>query len=401
MARTTPLGFFPNVSPRVVVLGAGYAGLLAALRLSGRARGAKIFLVNASPHFEERIRAHERAGGTALRRRPLAAMLRGTGIELVVARAMGIDATGRVVELEDGDGVRRLEYDQLVYALGSEARTGDVPGAREHAHFLSDEADGARIDRALSRAREVVVVGGGPTGVELAAELAERRPGLAVSLVTHGEVAPALSEGARAAILRTLGALGVTVHAHASVSAVEPARVVLDGGAMRADVTVMTTGFQASALARRSGLALARNGALRVDASLRSTSHPEIWGAGDGASIAGAAREIRMACATAMPLGAHVADSVSRELAGRPPEPFRFGYFVQCLSLGRREGVVHRLSPDDEPTGSFAVGRVGARLKEIVCRYTLASMSLERFLPGTYTWPKSGVVVPGLARVTA
>jgi NADH dehydrogenase FAD-containing subunit len=394
LAHSNSLGFFPNAPQRVVVLGAGYAGLLAALRLAGRSRRAKVTLVNGSPLFVERIRAHERAAGRALRQRLLAELLRGTDVELVVARATGIDPIAHRIELDGASGVRHLEYDQLIYALGSEARTDSVPGAREHARFLSNEADGARIDRELIGARRVVVVGGGLTGVELAAELAERRPGLAVSLVTQGEVTPGFSELARASALGALTRLGVTVHAHASVHSVEPGRVVLDGTALASDVTVMTTGLRAAPLARLSGLDVAPSGALLVDATLRSVVHRDLWAAGDAAAIVGASRPIRMACATAMPLGAHVADSVARELEGLAPEPFRFGYFVQCASLGRRAGVVQRVSPDDEPTNAFARGRVAARLKEIVCRYTTLSMAIERRFPGTYTWPRSGVVAP-------
>ncbi|MFD6908317.1 FAD-dependent oxidoreductase, partial [Streptomyces sp. NPDC060077] len=114
---------------RIIVLGAGYTGASAAGRLARRLRreDVTITLVNAEPDFVERVRNHELAAGRQLRHRPLAGMLAGTGVELRLARVTGIDVDRRTVALRDTDangggdagGDAELEYDTLVYALGS------------------------------------------------------------------------------------------------------------------------------------------------------------------------------------------------------------------------------------------------------------------------------------------
>jgi NADH dehydrogenase len=116
-----------NAPAHVVVLGAGYAGLLAALRLAGKAGGAaQVTLVNDAPHFVERIRLHQVAVGAAVPRRPLARVLQGSGVELLLGRATSVEpATRRVVVEREGERTT-LRYDALVYALGSGALHADL-----------------------------------------------------------------------------------------------------------------------------------------------------------------------------------------------------------------------------------------------------------------------------------
>jgi NADH dehydrogenase FAD-containing subunit len=104
------------MTTRIVVVGAGYAGLAAA-KLAARWTGAEVTLVNAGDRFVERVRLHQLAAGQPLRDLPLAGLLRGTGVRLVVDRVTGIDAATRTVRL----GERELGYDRLVYAAGSQA----------------------------------------------------------------------------------------------------------------------------------------------------------------------------------------------------------------------------------------------------------------------------------------
>ena len=98
-----------------------------------------------------------------------------------------------------------------------------------------------------------------------------------------------------------------------------------------------------------------------------------------------------MACATAMPLGAHAADNVVRAVRGQALAPFGFGFAAQCVSLGRKQGILQYVGSDDSPLERFHSGWLGARLKETICRYTTTMLAVERILPGTYTWPKRRV----------
>ncbi|MCP2257459.1 Pyridine nucleotide-disulfide oxidoreductase [Streptoalloteichus tenebrarius] len=172
---------------RVVVLGAGYAGLVAAQRLARRIcpRGASVTLVNAEPRFVERIRLHQVAAGQTVADLPLAALLAGSGARLLVGRVTGIDLDARTVRV----GEEKIGYDTLVYGLGSVTDVNTVPGAAEHAAVLSWPQEALRLAARLSdlarRGGAAVVCGGGPTGVELATELAESYPGLSVRMVTR------------------------------------------------------------------------------------------------------------------------------------------------------------------------------------------------------------------------
>ena len=156
----------------ILILGGGYAGVMAALRLANRGLGAQVTLVNGGPTFVERIRHHELGAATPPPRRPLAELLRKTGVTLVIGRVAALETERQVALLADG---RELRWDRLVFALGSAADDAGVRGVRQHALCLANEAGAFELRaRLASGARRLVVVGGGLTGVELAAELAPR-----------------------------------------------------------------------------------------------------------------------------------------------------------------------------------------------------------------------------------
>ncbi|MGK3992080.1 FAD-dependent oxidoreductase [Sorangium sp. So ce1024] len=417
---------------RVVVVGGGYAGVVAALRIAGKAARRRVpvsvALVNPSPLFVERIRLHELAAGRAPRRIELARLLGARGVELVVGRARRIDAAAREVEVEVADEeaaatgaaaaagangaaaaanatarTRRLGYDALVYAPGSAAAQEIVPGGGEHALSVSDAASARALRERLRAARpgaKVAVVGGGLTAIEAAAEIAEAFPALRVALATRGRVGEGLSERGRAYVARALRELGVTTLERVRATRVDaqglrlapehggaPGDDVADrlaaSGRLDADIVVLATGFRPAALAGGSGLATVAGGRLAVDRWLRAPAHPEIWGAGDAAAaLDGDGAPLRMGCATALPQAAYAADSVVAALAGdAPPPPFRFAFAVQCMSLGRRRGLIQRVDPSDRPIERVLTGRAGAWVKELVCRYTIAVLRFEQLRP--------------------
>ncbi|ONI83251.1 oxidoreductase [Saccharothrix sp. ALI-22-I] len=356
------------MTEHIVVVGAGYAGLAAA-KLAAKWTDSRVTLVNARDRFVERVRLHQFVVGQPMRDLPLEDLLKGTGVELVVDRVTGIDADTRKVQLTGGV----LAYDRLIYALGSHANLDGVPGAAEHAHAVSTRDDAERLAVALKNARTVAVTGGGLTGIEAATELAESRPDLDVVLVTGGGFGQALSEKGRRYLTKTFDRLGIRVRDHANVAEVRADGLVLDtGDLIAADTVVWTAGFRVPDLAGQAGFEVDARGRMVVDESLTSISHPDVMAVGDAAAIKRHdGLELRMACATALPTAQKALRGLAKRLKGEQPGPLDYRFFNQCISLGRRDGLIQFVHADDSPKESILTGRLAARYKELVVRSTI------------------------------
>src|SRR5690349_13073508 len=174
---------------RVLILGAGYAGMAAAIQLAARTKGredVRVTLVNPQERFTERLRLHTVATGQRVAEMNIPKLLEGTGARFVRGWVTAMDANARIVRIDDD---RVLHYDTLVYGLGGLADTTTVRGVEEHAYTLDSAQDAEVLAERLARlGRGTVVVGGsGLTGVESAAEIAERHPGLKVVLLGRQE----------------------------------------------------------------------------------------------------------------------------------------------------------------------------------------------------------------------
>lgn len=338
---------------KVVVIGAGYAGTIAANRLVKKV-DAEVTVVNPRPGFVERVRLHEHIAGSGSAVTPLTEML-DPRIRLVV---------GTVDKIGDGslllaDGTS-LPFDRVIYAAGG------APTAPSGTHVVGTLETAEEAHRALAALPDgaaVTVVGGGLTGIETAAEVAEARPALRVRLLSEGEVGASLGSGARARVRRELDRLGVTAE-----------RGQYDG-ADGADLVLWAVATQVSDLAARSGLAVDAAGRVVVDEFLRSVSDPRIVAVGDGAAVPGA----RLSCQTALPQGAHGADNLARELAGKPVKAFSMGYTGQNVSIGRRSAVIQAARRDDTPTRIQFGGRSAALVKEQVCRMAKGAAKTARY----------------------
>ncbi|KUI29396.1 pyridine nucleotide-disulfide oxidoreductase [Mycobacterium sp. IS-1496] len=371
----------------VVVIGGGYAGVMAAnhLRLDERVR---ITLVNPRPQFVERIRLHQMATGSDDAVVDFGTVL-GDGIELVVDSAHRIDAAARRVDLASGD---TLDYDYLIYAVGSTGAALDVPGAAEFAYPISEYEHGEPLRAAVAGAvpdAPIVVVGAGPTGMEMAAELAEA--GRRVTLVCGSVLGPYLSTAGRRTAARRFAKLGVTVldGPGAVVTEVHRDAVTLsDGRRLSSAVTVWTAGFGVPDLAARSGLATDRIGRLLTDETLTSVDDARIVAAGDASAPSDL--PLRMSCQAAIPLGAQAANTVLSRIAGAEPKVLNQAFTGQCISLGRRAGLIQLAHLDDRVMPLHIGGRVAASIKETVCKGTVSFLSREARKPGSYFWLKGG-----------
>ncbi|MEU1251931.1 NAD(P)/FAD-dependent oxidoreductase [Streptomyces chartreusis] len=378
---------------RIVVIGAGYTGATAAGRLAKRLHSddVAITLVNTEPDFVERVRLHQLAVGQSLKPRPFSEMFAGTGVALKLGRVTGVDADRRTVRVVAVDGAaeaqglgheglgyeesayEELEYDTLVYALGSGWNDHGVPGTAEHAYEIASRPGALRLRERLAglgAGQPVVVVGGGLTGVEAATEIAEARPDLAVALAVRGGLGDWLSPKGRRHLRKVVDNLGITVHEETAVAAVEADHVTtVDGAVVPAAVTVWTAGFAVHPIAQATTLEVNGTGQIVVDRSMRSVSHPEVYAIGDAAMVMGPGdKPLRMSCASGVPTAWQAADAIAARLTGAkvPTTPVR--YFNQCISLGRKEGLIQYVTADDRAVSAALTGRLAAVYKELICK---------------------------------
>ncbi|MET9253305.1 FAD-dependent oxidoreductase [Streptomyces sp. NPDC003717] len=384
----------PHTPHRILVLGAGYAGLAAATQLAARTRkdgGVEVTVVDAQERFTERMRLHMAATGQPLAELSVPEMLEGTGARFVRGWVTAVDAGARTVRVDD---THELPYDSLVYALGGVPDVSAVPGAEEHAYTLGGAQDAEALADRLARlgTGTVAVVGTGLTGVEAAAEIAERYPALDVVLLGREAPGAAMNAKAGAYLRAALDRLGVRVRAGVEVAKVLPGEVVPAGGeGVPADAVLWTAGTRVSKLPTAAGLDVDARGRILTDPALRSVSHPEVYAVGDAAAVRQGYGVLHGTCQSGMPTGVHAALSILRVIRGKEPKPFRFGYYHTPVSLGRGDAVVQFTRPDDSPRRICLTGRTAVRYKETVTASPWPTYGRMKKIPASGAfWPRGG-----------
>ncbi|MFE1338239.1 NAD(P)/FAD-dependent oxidoreductase [Streptomyces sp. NPDC058733] len=393
---------------RIVVLGAGYAGAFAAGNLARRLSpaDADITVVNAVPDFVERMRLHQLAAGHDVTASRLADVFAGTGVRLHLARLTGVDPERRTVTVSGEDGDGELAYDTLLYALGSSVDHRGVPGAAEHALDVTGRTSALRLRERLARldaGGSVLVVGEGLTGIETAAEFAESRPDLSVALAARGEPGAWLSPKARRHLRECFDRLGVTVHEHTRVDAVEPGRAIAaDGRSLPADVTVWSAGFAVHPLAAAAGLRVAGTGRIAVDRTMRSLSHPDVYAIGDCAHALGDnGRPLPMSCASAGATATQATAAIVARLTGRDVPTVGLPYYGNTISLGQRDAIFQQVDGDARAKSWYLGGRAAARLKAGVLRGSRWSIAHPTFGMPKRRRRLTGAPGPATVRVAA
>jgi NADH dehydrogenase FAD-containing subunit len=374
---------------RIVVLGAGYAGAYVAGTLARRLSPAdtEITVVNAEPDFVQRLRLYQFAAGQEIEAPSLTDVFAGTGIGLRLARVTAVDPGRQVVAVADADGGDELGYDTLLYALGSHGDDGGVPGVAEYAFDVAARPSALRLRErldSLGRRGEggsVLVVGDGLTGIETAAEIAESRPGLSVTLIARSELGGRLSAGARGHLRQACDRLGITVLEHTVVEAVEAARVLCaDGTAVASAATVWTAGFAVSPIAAAGGLEVTENGRIVVDRTMRSVSHPNVYAIGDSAyAIGDNGRPLPMSCASAGYTGRQATDAIVGRLTGSKIANTKLEYLGNHISLGRRDGILQMVDHEGQAKPKYMGGRKAARIKAGIITMSLWATSHPTF----------------------
>ncbi|WP_040807849.1 NAD(P)/FAD-dependent oxidoreductase [Nocardia concava] len=374
-----------NTHHKVVVIGGGYAGTVAANRLRLRT-DVDVTLVNPRPTFVDRLRLHQLVAGTGEATIDYGTLL-GEDVELVVDSATRIETAARKVRLVSGGA---LDYDHVIYAVGSTALIPSVSGAAEFAFPIAEFESAQRVHARLAELpldAPVTVVGGGATGIETAAELAEQ--GRAVTLVCGGTLMPSLSAPGRRYVAKWMSRHGVVVLEAARVAEVRPDAVVFADGTVRPSaLTIWTTGFGVPTLAADSGLRTDAVGRLLTDETLTSIDDERIVATGDAAAPSG--QPLRMSGQGAGPLGAQAANTVLSHIAGTEPAPIDLALLGTCVSLGRRAGIRQLARKDDIAINLYIGGRAGAKIKEMTCNLGVTKIRREASNPGSLSWLKGG-----------
>jgi NADH dehydrogenase len=353
----------------VIVVGAGFGGLAAAKGLAHAPVDVLVVDANNFHTFQPLLYQVATAGLDA---DDVAYAVRGTlrrqdNVDVRLGRVERIDLAGRSVHLDDGSD---LPYDSLVLAAGAVTATFGVPGVEEHAIGLKNLGDALRIRAHVLHQFEraavdpthidaggltVAIVGGGPTGVELAGGLqelftkvlAKDFPHLAVSrarvvLIEATErLLPPFSPVSSARAARTLGRRGVEVRLGTAVARIEAGVVVTASGErIEAGTIVWAAGVRASPVVESLGVELARGGRVVVDADLRVPGHPEVFAIGDAAASPGAdGRPLPQVAQVAIQGGKHAARQIEAQLRGEPATPFRYVDKGSMATIGRHDAV--------------------------------------------------------------
>jgi NADH dehydrogenase len=356
--------------PCVLVLGAGFAGIGAAQRL--RKSDVDVVLVDKRDYHTFQPLLYQVATGllgSPAVGHPIRDLFhKQSNIRIREDEVTSIDLDAR--EARFGE-VEPVTYDYLVLALGAEVNFFGVDGAAEHAFPLYTLADAVRLkDHVLERwesadrkpqlaedgALNMVVVGGGPTGVETAGAMAELYNGdfrkdypemsadkaRIVLVEASPEIFAMFKPDIRSYTAKALEVRGVEVMTGEVVESVTPERVTLKSGTvLPAHTLVWGAGLQGNALIRSLGLELERGNRIAVDSELRIASHPEVYAVGDIAAITDAKTEqvLPQLGSVALQSGEHAGETIARVVAGKEAKPFRYRDKGTMATIGRRAAV--------------------------------------------------------------
>jgi NADH dehydrogenase len=366
--RSSSLGLPPGPRPRVVIIGGGFGGLNAAKALADTP--VAVTLIDRRNHhlFQPLLyQVATAALSPADIAQPIRRVLRGKkNVEVILAEVEGIDLDKREVVLDDG----LLPYDYLIVAAGAthayfghDEWAEDAPGLKSLEDALTirsrilnsfEEAERETDPERRKALMTFVVVGGGPTGVEMAGAIAEiARFSLArdfhhidtrdarVILIEAGpQIIGTFPKRLTSKALRELKHLGVDVRLDAPVTAVAPGKVTAGTETIAANTIIWAAGVKASPLGAALGVALDSAGRVPVNPDLTVPGHPEIFVIGDMMSLKDQrGRPLPGVAQVAMQEGSWAAENILRAIAGKAMRPFRYNDLGNLATIGRNAAV--------------------------------------------------------------
>jgi len=357
-----------NRRPRVLIIGGGFAGTHAAVALESLP--VDVTVVDRRNHFTFQPLLYQVALAVlspANIAAPIRAIVRGKeNIEVLMDEAVVFDTAARRVRFKSGT---EYEYDYLMLATGAthsyfghEQWAQLAPGLktledaieiRRRVLLAFELAERQMLETGSHPALNFVVIGGGPTGVELAGAISDIAklymrhdfrhidPAKARVLLIEGapRILGAYPEDLSRKAVEQLNDLGVEVHTGVQVTDVQPGYVIAGGQRVDSVVTLWAAGVQASPLGKSLGVVTDKRGCVLVNNTLNPAGHPEIFVCGDLAHFEQNGKQVPGVAQPAMQMGDHVAKMIGEDLSGKPRSPFHYFDKGDMATIGRMAAV--------------------------------------------------------------
>ncbi len=349
--------------PRIVILGAGFGGLTAARAMADTADVTVVDRHNFQTFLPLLYQVSTAGLAADHVAHPIRGALRKTGVQFRMGSPISVDHKNKTIKLDSSEV---LHFDQLIVALGSATADFGIPGVAEHALGMKSVNEAIAIRAEVMRRFEdlcrfeddtifsISIVGGGPTGVEMAGAFAELVRGplkndqahaaahIKINLIEAGpRILPMFSEKLSARAKSDLEKLGVTVHLNTAVAEIKPRSILIKGGdALPSEVTVWAAGVKGEPAGGDLNLPLV-NTRIDVDQTLQVKHYPHIFAIGDIAGFVGEnGRFLPMVAPVAMQQGRFVAKQIKRLAQGKALENFKYVDKGSMATIGRHKAIV-------------------------------------------------------------
>ena len=349
--------------PRVVILGAGFGGLTAARAMADTADVTVVDRHNFQTFLPLLYQVSTAGLAADHVAHPIRGALRKTGVQFRMGSPISVDHKNKTIKLDSSES---LHFDYLVVALGSATADFGIPGVAEHALGMKSVNEAIAIRAEVMRRFEdlcrfeddtifsISVVGGGPTGVEMAGAFAELVRGplkndqahaaahIKINLIEAGpRILPMFSEKLSAHAKKDLEKLGVTVHLNTAVAEIKPRSILIKGAdPLPSEVTVWAAGVKGEPAGEQLNLPLV-NTRIDVDQTLQVKHYPHIFAIGDIAGFVGEnGRFLPMVAPVAMQQGRFVAKQIKRIVNGKSLENFKYIDKGSMATIGRHKAIV-------------------------------------------------------------
>ena len=349
--------------PRVVILGAGFGGLTAARAMADTAHVTVVDRHNFQTFLPLLYQVSTAGLAADHVAHPIRGALRKSGVQFRMGSPISVDHKNKTIKLDSSEV---LAFDQLIVALGSVTADFSIPGVAEYALGMKSVSEALAIRAEVMRRFEdlcrfeddtsfsISVVGGGPTGVEMAGAFAELVRGplkndqahaaahIRINLIEAGpRILPMFSEKLSARAKKDLEKLGVNVLLNTAVAELKPRSIIVkDGNEIASEVTIWAAGVKGEPAGGLLNLPLVST-RIDVDQNLQVKNYPGIFAIGDISGFVGKdGRFLPMVAPVAMQQARHVAKQIKRLAAGQELKPFKYIDKGSMATIGRHKAIV-------------------------------------------------------------